>query len=63
MKALKRITIILAVAGLIMAIKTADNREATGSEIASAAIMGLISVSSILTITLTKDHGTRTNEN
>lgn len=63
MRTLKRITIILAVAGLTMAIRTADNRDATSSEIASAAIMGLVSVSSILTITLTKDHGTRTNEN
>lgn len=58
MKALTRITIILAVIGLFMAISLADNNEATNKEILTAAVMGIISTSTIITLSIIKEYGT-----
>lgn len=58
MKTLTRITIILAVVGLFVAISLADNREATNKEIFTAAVMGVISVSTIITLSTKEDYGT-----
>lgn len=58
MKTLTRITIVLAVVGLFVAISLADNREATNKEIFTAAVMGVISVSTIITLSTKEDYGT-----
>lgn len=58
MKTLTRITIVLALIGLFMAISLADNREATNKEIFTAAVMGVISTSTIITLSIKKDYGT-----
>lgn len=60
MKTLKRITILLAVVGLFVAIALADNREATSKEIFTAAVMGVISASTIITLSI-KNYGTIKN--
>lgn len=62
MKTLKRITIMLAVVGLFVALELADNKEATSKEIFTAAIMGVVSVSTIITLSINKeDYGTSKN--
>lgn len=58
MKTLTRITILLAVIGLFVAISLADNSEATNKEIFTAAVMGVISASTIITLSTKEDYGT-----
>lgn len=55
MKKLIRITIALAVIGLFVAISLADN-DATNKEIFTAAIMGAISASTIITLSIIKEN-------
>lgn len=51
MKTLKRITLILAIIGLLTAVSLADSGAATYKELGTAAIMGLLSAMSILSLT------------
>lgn len=51
MKTLKRITLILAVIGLLAAVSLADSNTATYKDLGIAAIMGLLSAMSILSLT------------
>ncbi|RHR72415.1 hypothetical protein DWW69_16090 [Bacteroides sp. AF16-49] len=59
MKAFRKITIILAIVGLLTSVSLADTNDATGKELITAAIMGLVSGMSILALTIKdeKDYG------
>lgn len=58
MKNLKRITIGLAVIGLFMALSFSQREDATTREITTAAVMGVVSVFSIITLSTKEDYGT-----
>lgn len=58
MKNLKRITIILATIGLFTALSFSQRDDATNREITTAAVMGVVSTFSIITLTTKEDYGT-----
>ena len=58
MKNLKRITIGLAVIGLFTALSFSQREDATTREITTAAVMGVVSVFSIITFSTKEDYGT-----
>ena len=58
MKNLKRITIGLAVIGLFTALSFSQREDATTREITTAAVMGVVSVFSIITLSTKEDYGT-----
>lgn len=58
MKNLKRITIELAVIGLFTALSFSQREDATTREITTAAVMGVVSVFSIITLSTKEDYGT-----
>ena len=58
MKNLKRITIGLAVIGLFTALSFSQRDDATTREITTAAVMGVVSVFSIITLSTKEDYGT-----
>ena len=55
---LKRITIGLAVIGLFTALSFSQREDATTREITTAAVMGVVSVFSIITLSTKEDYGT-----
>ena len=57
MKNLKRITIGLAVIGLFTALSFSQREDATTREITTAAVMGVVSVFSIITLSTKEDYG------
>lgn len=58
MKNLKRITIGLAVISLFTALSFSQREDATTREITTAAVMGVVSVFSIITLSTKEDYGT-----
>ena len=58
MKNLKRIPIGLAVIGLFTALSFSQREDATTREITTAAVMGVVSVFSIITLSTKEDYGT-----
>ncbi|MCA6012828.1 hypothetical protein KFX43_09530 [Bacteroides thetaiotaomicron] len=58
MRTLKRITIGLAVIGLFTALSFSQREDATTREITTAAVMGVVSVFSIITLSTKEDYGT-----
>ena len=58
MKNLKRITIGLAVIGLFTALSFSQREDATTREITTAAVLGVVSVFSIITLSTKEDYGT-----
>ena len=58
MRTLKRITIGLAVIGLFTALSFSQREDATTREITTAAVMGVVSVFSIITLSTQEDYGT-----
>ena len=58
MKNLKRITMGLAVIGLFTALSFSQREDATTREITTAAVMGVVSVFSIITLSTKEDYGT-----
>ena len=58
MRTLKRITIGLAVIGLFTALSFSQREDATTREITTAAVMGAVSVFSIITLSTKEDYGT-----
>lgn len=58
MKNLKRITIGLAVIGLFTALSFSQREDATTREITTAAVMGVVSAFSIITLSTKVDYGT-----
>ena len=58
MKNLKRITIGLAVIGLFTALSFSQREDATTREITTAAVMVVVSVFSIITLSTKEDYGT-----
>ena len=58
MRTLKRITIGLAVIGLFTALSFSKREDATTREITTAAVMGVVSVFSIITLSTKEDYGT-----
>ena len=58
MKNLKRITIGLAVIGLFTALSFPQREDATTREITTAAVMGVVSALSIITLSTKEDYGT-----
>ena len=58
MRTLKRITIGLAVIGLFTALSFSQREDATTREITTAAVMGDVSVFSIITLSTKEDYGT-----
>ena len=58
MRTLKKITIGLAVIGLFTALSFSQREDATSSEITTAAVMGVVSTFSIITLSTKEDYGT-----
>lgn len=58
MRNLKKVTIILAVIGLFTALSCSQRDDATSREITTAAVMGVVSTFSIITLTTKEDYGT-----
>lgn len=58
MRTLKKITIGLAVIGLFTALSFSQREDATSREIATAAVMGVVSTFSIITLSTKEDYGT-----
>ena len=58
MRTLKRITIGLAVIGLFTALSFSQREDATTREITKAAVMVVVSVFSIITLSTKEDYGT-----
>ena len=59
MKILRKITIGLAVVGLFTALSFSQREDATSREIPAAAVMGVVSTFSIITLSTKEDYGTR----
>lgn len=62
MKILRKITIGLAVVGLFIALSFSQREDATSREITTAAVMGVVSTFSIITLSTKEDYGTSKNE-
>lgn len=62
MKILRKITIGLAVVGLFTALSFSQREDATSREITTAAVMGVVSTFSIITLSTKEDYGTSKNE-
>ena len=58
MKILRKITIGLAVVGLFIALSFSQSEDATSREISTAAVMGVVSTFSIITLSTKEDYGT-----
>ena len=58
MKILRKITIGLAVVGLFTALSFSQREDATSREITRAAVMGVVSTFSIITLSTKEDYGT-----
>ena len=58
MRTLKKITIGLAVIGLFTALSFSQREDATSREITAAAVMGVVSTFSIITLSTKEDYGT-----
>ena len=58
MKILRKITIGLAVVGLFIALSFSQREDATSREISTAAVMGVVSTFSIITLSTKEDYGT-----
>ena len=58
MKILRKITIGLAVVGLFTALSFSQREDATSREITTAAVMGVVSTFSIITLSTKEDYGT-----
>ena len=58
MRTLKKITIGLAVIGLFTALSFSQREDATSREIPTAAVMGVVSTFSIITLSTKEDYGT-----
>lgn len=58
MKNLKRITIILAVIGMFTALSVSQKDDASNREVTTSALMCVVSVFSIITLTTKEDYGT-----
>ena len=58
MRTLKKITIGLAVIGLFTALSFSQREDATSREITTAAVMGVVSTFSIITLSTKEDYGT-----
>lgn len=58
MKILRKITIGLAVVGLFTALSFSQREDATSREIITAAVMGVVSTFSIITLSTKEDYGT-----
>ena len=58
MRTLKKITIGLAVIGLFTALSFSQREDATSREITMAAVMGVVSTFSIITLSTKEDYGT-----
>lgn len=58
MKILRKITIGLAVVGLFIALSSSQREDATSREITTAAVMGVVSTFSIITLSTKEDYGT-----
>ena len=58
MKILRKITIGLAVVGLFTALSFSQREDATSIEITTAAVMGVVSTFSIITLSTKEDYGT-----
>lgn len=58
MKTLKKVTIGLAVIGLFTALSSSQREDATKREITTAAVMGVVSTFSIITLSTKEDYGT-----
>ena len=58
MKILRKITIGLAVVGLFTALSCSQREDATSREITTAAVMGVVSTFSIITLSTKEDYGT-----
>ena len=58
MRTLKKITIGLAVIGLFTALSFYQREDATSREITTAAVMGVVSTFSIITLSTKEDYGT-----
>ena len=58
MKILRKITIGLAVVGLFTALSFSQREYATSREITTAAVMGVVSTFSIITLSTKEDYGT-----
>ena len=58
MKILRKITIGLAVVGLFTALSFSQREDATSREITMAAVMGVVSTFSIITLSTKEDYGT-----
>lgn len=58
MKILRKITIGLAVVGLFTALSFSQREDAISREITTAAVMGVVSTFSIITLSTKEDYGT-----
>ena len=58
MKILRKITIGLAVVGLFTALSFSQREDAASREITTAAVMGVVSTFSIITLSTKEDYGT-----
>ncbi|WP_308745173.1 hypothetical protein [uncultured Bacteroides sp.] len=58
MRILKKVTIGLAVIGLFTALSSSQREDATTREITTAAVMGVVSTFSIITLSTKEDYGT-----
>ena len=58
MKILRKITIGLAVVGLFTALSFSQREDAPSREITTAAVMGVVSTFSIITLSTKEDYGT-----
>ena len=59
MKNLRRVTIGISVIGLFTALSFSQREDATTREITTAAVMGVVSTFSIITLSTKEDYGTR----